>query len=110
MTQAKNEELIVRLREEATHDLHHETIALLLKAAQVLAAQQDHEPENEPFVSLASVQEPVAWVPCLYPGHYITLTKPPESWKMIPLYTTPPAAQRQWVGLTDEQGGTHETS
>jgi hypothetical protein len=24
------------------------------------AAQQDHEPENEPFVSLASVQEPVA--------------------------------------------------
>ncbi len=40
----------------------------------------------------APVQEPVAWVPCLYPGHYITLTKPPESWKMIPLYTTPPAA------------------
>ena len=36
-------------------------------------------------------QDPVAWVPCLYPGHYITLTKPPESWKMIPLYTTPPA-------------------
>jgi hypothetical protein len=29
---------------------------------QVLAAQQEHEPENEPFVSLASVQEPVAWV------------------------------------------------
>jgi hypothetical protein len=38
-------------------------------------------------------QEPVAWVPCLYPGHYITLTKPPEGWKMIPLYTAPPAAQ-----------------
>jgi hypothetical protein len=26
---------------------------------QALAAQQEHEPENEPFVSLASVQEPV---------------------------------------------------
>jgi hypothetical protein len=41
----------------------------------------------------APVQEPDAWVPCLYPGQYITLTKPPESWKMIPLYTTPSAAQ-----------------
>jgi hypothetical protein len=28
---------------------------------QALAAQQEHEPENEPDVSLASVQEPVAW-------------------------------------------------
>jgi hypothetical protein len=28
---------------------------------QALAAQQEHEPENEPHVSLASVQEPVAW-------------------------------------------------
>ena len=34
----KDEALIARLREEATHDLHHETIALLLEAAQALAA------------------------------------------------------------------------
>jgi hypothetical protein len=50
----------------------------------------------------APVQEPVAWVPALHTGHYITITKPPESWGMVPLYTAQPAAQRQWVGLTDE--------
>jgi hypothetical protein len=50
-------------------------------------------------------QEPVAWVPCLYPGHYITLTKPPEGWKMIPLYTAPPAAQPAPVPLTVAQKG-----
>jgi hypothetical protein len=46
------------------------------------------------------IPEPVAWVPALYPGHYITLTKPPESWGMVPLYTTPPAqpARIQPVG------------
>jgi hypothetical protein len=35
---------------------------------QALAAQQEHEPENEPHVSLASVQEPVAWVCYGAPG------------------------------------------
>ena len=38
----KDEALIARLREEATHDLHHETIALLLEAAQALAAPVGH--------------------------------------------------------------------
>jgi hypothetical protein len=49
------------------------------------------------------LQEPVAWVPCLYPGHYITITKPPENWKMIPLYTTPSSEKHPWVGLTDRE-------
>jgi hypothetical protein len=51
-----------------------------------------------------SVQEPVAWVPALHPGHYITLTKPPESWGMVSLcLCTPPVAQQQWVGLTEKE-------
>jgi hypothetical protein len=37
-------------------DLEDKTITAIKQA---LAAQQEHEPENEPFVSLASVQEPV---------------------------------------------------
>jgi hypothetical protein len=43
----KYEALIQRLREEATHDLHHETVALLEGAAQALAQP---EPEQEPVV------------------------------------------------------------
>jgi hypothetical protein len=50
-----------------------------------------HEPENEPFVSLASVQEPVA-------TNKIYVTRE----QLAELYP-PPAAQRQWVGLTDEE-------
>jgi hypothetical protein len=47
-------------------------------------------------------QEPVAW---MYKDKYGNLnqssspTVPPDS---FPVYTTPPAAQREWVGLTDE--------
>jgi hypothetical protein len=82
---------------------------------QALAAQ--HEPENEPFVSLASVQEPVAW--CSQCGHKCpqTVNQEPVGWwddklgffeekhfdQLRPLYTTPPAARRPWVGLTDEE-------
>jgi len=76
------------------------------------AAQQEHEPENEPHVSLASVQEPVAWG--VFEGgnlHDMFFTKE-EADNMAHLkglhaeirpLTTPPAAQRQWVGLTDEE-------
>jgi hypothetical protein len=79
---------------------------------QALAAQQEHEPENEPYVSLASVQEPVAWG--VFEGgnlHDMFFTKE-EADNMAHLkglhaeirpLTTPPAAQRQWVGLTDEE-------
>ena len=83
------------------------------------AAQQEHEPENEPFVSLASVQEPVAWVDLLKQAEEVVRSK--SLWKKYidgtPLandiavwmasfaqeHATPPAAQRPWVGLTDEE-------
>ena len=59
-------------------------------------------------------QKPVAWV---YPEALEAFQqgKPwtaygedgsgpnPDGVERIPLYTTPPAAQRQWVGLTDEE-------
>jgi hypothetical protein len=69
------------------------------------AAQQEHEPENEPYVSLASVQEPVAWAVVgegewgeWVIGQQFETNNPPnhEYWKnrgylLVPLYTTPPA-------------------
>jgi hypothetical protein len=101
------------------------------------ASRREHEPENEPFVSLASVQEPVATnkiyvtreqLAELYPppaqpapvqDHVATLIEHyaftdgivrfdgVENMEQLPVgtkfYTAAPAAQRQWVGLTDEE-------
>jgi hypothetical protein len=50
----------------------------------------------------APVQEPVAWMDALgdiYKHELWPDWNPPHTF----LYATPPAAQRQWVGLTDEQ-------
>ena len=65
-----------------------------------------------PLEQPAPVQEPVAWLQIglapFHDGDVIARTsKPkawnPEWWRFEPLYTTPTAAQRQWVGLTDEE-------
>jgi hypothetical protein len=53
----------------------------------------------------APVQEPVAWVTGFYAGRCVIKTINPAA--ILPvgvaLYTTPPAAQRQWVGLPDDE-------
>jgi hypothetical protein len=73
------------------------------------AAQQEHEPENEPHVSLASVQEPVGEVCGYYErGFDAEKTRYGKLYNQdlplgIKLYTTQPAAQQPWVGLTDEE-------
>ena len=68
-------------------------MSLCQEAADALAAQQEHEPENEPYVSLASVQEPVAYRSRLASGNYTYCNTPQFFDNAQPLYTTPPAAQ-----------------
>jgi hypothetical protein len=64
-----------------------------------------------PVSQPAPVQEPVArqyqgrdgvWKDFISEKHYKD-TLEDGSWPIRNLYTTPPAAQRQWVGLTDEE-------
>jgi hypothetical protein len=57
---------------------------------QALAAQQEHEPENEPFVSLASVQEPV--------GLIDRLTNPEDHYE----FTDPKKANAVLMSLCQE--------
>jgi hypothetical protein len=69
-----------------------------------------------------TVQEPVAWLVngsmvvqedwierLHWPFEYVAVRRAiPDSWTPI-LYTTPPAEQRQWVGLTDYEIGVCST-
>jgi hypothetical protein len=98
MTHTKDEALIARLREEATHDLHHETIALLLEAAQALAAPV--QPVAWRFTGIAGFKRFVT------DAKYKAFLPEVRAWYepfKCSSCTTPPAAQRQWVGLTDEE-------
>jgi hypothetical protein len=65
----------------------------------------DHIPVSEIYK-----QEPMAWTLLLLGEHNGIIGKAgdkflghPEHYKRVNVYTTPPAAQRQWVGLTDEE-------
>jgi hypothetical protein len=53
----------------------------------------------------APVQEPVAWIDVDEKGAWSGLRywSEPDNRHEVALYATPPAAQRQWTGLTDEE-------
>jgi hypothetical protein len=93
MTHAKDEALQMCLEYIETDAHERKYVRHAIK--QALAAQ--HEPENEPFVSLASVQEPVAWRKFNgfrfdYIEHQPALSgMVSKEWK--PLYDTTPPAQ-----------------
>jgi len=84
--------------------------AIIDRALQALT-QRTTPPAAQP----APVQEPVAWAVFegrnahdLYlPQEYVEALKMAgykgDHAEVKPLYTTPPAAQRTWVGLTDEE-------
>jgi len=55
----------------------------------------------------APVQEPVAWLDpadgAIIKAHVFKDVSPPKGWRPIGFIDAPPAAQRQWVVLTDEE-------
>jgi hypothetical protein len=81
----------------------------LAQEALECAAEAMSDPDNQAAKAVreyygataqpAPVQEPVAWMQS--DEVHISLWK--DDYHTIPLYTTPPAAQRQWVGLTDDE-------
>ena len=77
----------VEILSDALAESRREVVALK-------AAQQEHEPENEPYVSLASVQEPVAkYIGECSDGSLVQLYEDVK--KGTDFYTTPPAGEKK---------------
>jgi hypothetical protein len=84
-----------------------DSMGMPLSCGKPFCAPGDHHPLCKLAAQPAPVQ-PVAWLrdPKHYPAEdkimpHVTWEK--ERLNTTPLYTTPPAAQRQWVGLTDKE-------
>ena len=97
---------------EALEESHPEAYRHVITAIkQARSAPEQKRPQNcgtgfcsciECVMEPAPVQEPVAYLCENAVGHkYFRWKKPLSTFKPIALYTTPPAAQRQWVGLSD---------
>jgi pyruvate/2-oxoglutarate dehydrogenase complex dihydrolipoamide dehydrogenase (E3) component len=54
-------------------------------------------------IAEAEKQEPVAWANINKYGDITHISNKKMPWAKTPIYTTPPAAQRQWVGLTEAE-------
>jgi len=105
MTHTKDETLRHRIRVHIANREHYSKVEFLDKLHEIL-----HESEQ----TAAPMEEPVAW---MYPDDYERMTNSEtfctvysvevgsatRGESTVALYTTPPAAQRQWVGLTDKE-------
>jgi hypothetical protein len=104
LRQAAQQEPVAWLKEDWTGGhLNYETV---YEGAFAAFPVYKHPPAAQPE------QEPVAWMYTrLKDGSSIKLVEkraemPEGGWSLYkeePLYTTPPAAQRKWAGLTDEE-------
>jgi hypothetical protein len=99
----------VQVQQCTLHEAHVDAIHEWAERAKAAEAKLKAQP--------APVQEPVAW--CSQCGHKCpqTVNQEPVGWwdaklgffeekhfdQLHPVYTTPPAAQRQWVGLSDQE-------
>lgn len=54
-------------------------------------------------IAEAEKQEPVAWANINKYGDITHISNKKMPWAKTPIYTTPPATQRQWVGLTEAE-------
>jgi hypothetical protein len=78
-----------------------------MQALQYLESNADADSDWEIMIALRKAleqpeQEPVAWQWLMTAHFRKKLPKDAEKGAWNALYTTPPAAQRPWVGLTDE--------
>jgi hypothetical protein len=93
-------------RVQEDHQMKDEALKLALEALEQYASNRMGSDFGRKAITAikqalaAPVQEPVAWI-----SHNAGLYhfKPDESLDPLPLYLAPPAAKRQWVGLTDEE-------